>query len=134
MQSTVLNKQLPHINDKLQSLSPKPSPKEKIWHIVALIPKGKISSYGKIADYAGLPGRARFVSTALKQAPSHLTLPWHRVVNSQGKIAFEKHSPAFRDQMQHLIAEGVLVKNGRIKLSQFEWKPDMATLMLAMPF
>ncbi|WP_298774353.1 MGMT family protein [uncultured Shewanella sp.] len=134
MDSTGLNEQLPHIDDGLQSLSPKPSPKEKIWHIVAMIPKGQISSYGKIADYAGLPGRARFVSTALKQAPSNLTLPWHRVVNSQGKIAFEKHTPAFREQMQRLVMEGVLVKDGRIKLSQFEWKPDMATLVLAMPF
>ncbi|WP_299494589.1 MGMT family protein [uncultured Shewanella sp.] len=107
---------------------------EKIWHIVAMIPQGQISSYGKVADYAGLPGRARFVSTALKKAPSHLSLPWHRVLNSQGKIAFPKHSPAFRDQMQRLTLEGIQVENGRIKLTQFEWKPDIATLVLSIPF
>ncbi|BAJ02349.1 hypothetical protein SVI_2378 [Shewanella violacea DSS12] len=47
------------------------SPMEKIWFIVAMVPKGRVSSYGKLADLAGLPGRARYVSKALKMAPEH---------------------------------------------------------------
>ncbi|MCL1125489.1 MGMT family protein [Shewanella surugensis] len=107
---------------------------EKIWHIVAMIPEGNVSSYGKVADYAGLPGRARYVSKALKLAPKNLRLPWHRVINSQGKISFPINTPAFREQMQWLTMEGIIVTKGRIKLTQFEWRPDMATLVLSIPF
>ncbi|EGM69828.1 MGMT family protein [Shewanella sp. HN-41] len=110
------------------------SPMAKIWHIVAMIPQGRISSYGKVADLAGLPGRARYVSKALKSAPEHLSLPWHRVLNSQGQISFEKNSAAFQEQMELLRIEGVVVNRGKVKLSEFEWRPDMATLVMAMPF
>ncbi len=110
------------------------SPMAKIWHIVAMIPQGKVSSYGKIADYAGLPGRARYVSKALKSAPEHLSLPWHRVLNSQGKISFEKNSHAFQQQMELLRMDGVTVNCGKISLSEYEWRPDLVTLVMAMPF
>lgn len=110
------------------------SPMAKIWHIVAMIPQGKVSSYGKIADYAGLPGRARYVSKALKAAPEHLSLPWHRVLNSQGKISFEKNSTFFQEQMELLRIEGITVNCGKINLSEYEWRPDLVTLVMAMPF
>lgn len=110
------------------------SPMAKIWHIVAMIPQGKVSSYGKIADYAGLPGRARYVSKALKTAPEHLSLPWHRVLNSQGKISFEKNSTFFQEQMELLRIEGITVNCGKINLSEYEWRPDLVTLVMAMPF
>ena len=110
------------------------SPMAKIWHIVAMIPPGKVSSYGKVADFAGLPRRARYVSKALKSAPEHLSLPWHRVLNSQGKISFEKHSVSFQEQMELLRIEGVTVNCGKVDLSEFEWQPDMATLVMSIPF
>ncbi|WP_165953585.1 MGMT family protein [Shewanella decolorationis] len=110
------------------------SPMAKIWHIVAMIPPGKVSSYGKVADFAGLPGRARYVSKALKSAPEHLSLPWHRVLNSQGEISFEKHSVSFQEQMELLRIEGVTVNCGKVDLSEFEWQPDMATLVMSIPF
>ncbi|MCS6173837.1 MGMT family protein [Shewanella baltica] len=110
------------------------SPMAKIWHIVAMIPQGKISSYGKIADYAGLPGRARYVSKALKSAPEHLSLPWHRVLNSQGKISFEKNSVSFQEQMELLRIEGITVNSGKVSLSEYQWRPDLVTLVMAMPF
>ncbi|QDZ91217.2 MGMT family protein [Shewanella decolorationis] len=110
------------------------SPMAKIWHIVAMIPPGQVSSYGKVADFAGLPGRARYVSKALKSAPEHLSLPWHRVLNSQGKISFDKHSVPFQEQMELLRIEGVTVNCGKVDLSEFEWQPDMATLVMSIPF
>lgn len=110
------------------------SPMAKIWHIVAMIPRGSVSSYGKVADLAGLPGRARYVSKALKSAPEHLSLPWHRVLNSQGQISFEKNSAAFQEQMELLRIEGVVVNCGKVRLSEVEWRPDMATLVMTMPF
>lgn len=112
----------------------KPSPQQRIWQVVAMIPEGKVSSYGKVADYAGLPRRARYVSRALKQAPDSLQLPWHRVINAQGKIAFAADSNAFREQCYLLRKEGITVNHGRVALSEFEWQPDLATLVLCLPF
>lgn len=106
----------------------------RIWHIVGLIPEGRVSSYGKVADLAGLPGRARYVSRALKLAPAELNLPWHRVINSQGKIAFAEHTPAFIEQMQRLRSEHIVVNRGKITLSNYQWQPDLATLVLELPF
>lgn len=110
------------------------SPMAKIWHIVAMIPSGKVSSYGKVADLAGLPGRARYVSKALRSAPEYLSLPWHRVLNSQGKISFDTHSVSFQEQMELLRLEGIRVNCGKVNLSECEWRPDMATLVMSMPF
>ncbi|MCE9678804.1 MGMT family protein [Shewanella sp. AS1] len=106
----------------------------RIWHVVALIPKGKVISYGKIADLAGLPGRARYVSRALKLAPANMPLPWHRVINSQGKISFAKNTPAFIEQLQLLRSEDIQVNHGRVKLCEHEWRPDLATLVFELPF
>ncbi|MFB2653777.1 MGMT family protein [Shewanella seohaensis] len=124
----------PDETNSTQETQNKLSPMAKIWHIVAMIPPGKVSSYGKVADFAGLPGRARYVSKALKSAPEHLPLPWHRVLNSQGKISFEKHSVSFQEQMELLRIEGVTVNCGKVDLSEFEWQPDMATLVMSIPF
>lgn len=110
------------------------SPMSKIWTIVNMIPEGKVASYGKIADYAGLPGRARYVSRALKQAPNSLNLPWQRVINSQGKISFKPDSHDFRRQQELLRLEGIEVNRGKINLSEYEWRPDLATLVMSMPF
>ncbi|ACJ29063.1 Methylated-DNA-(protein)-cysteine S-methyltransferase [Shewanella piezotolerans WP3] len=112
----------------------KPSPMTQIWQIVSMIPEGKVSSYGKIADLAGLPGRARYVSKALKAAPNSLALPWHRVINSQGRISFAEYSQFYIEQMELLRSEGVIVNRGKVKLSEYEWQPDMATLVLSIPF
>lgn len=97
-----------------ETSAPPLSPMQKIWHIVALIPEGRVASYGKIADYAGLPGRARYVSRALKQAPDSLALPWHRVINSQGKISFAKDTHPFQLQMSLLRSEGVQVNQAEL--------------------
>lgn len=107
---------------------------EKIWFIVAMIPEGHVSAYGNVADLAGLPGRARYVSKALKMAPDTLQLPWHRVINSQGKVSFKPDTLPFREQVERLRIEGVEVNNGKINMKHFEWRPDMATLVLQLPF
>lgn len=110
------------------------SASEKIWFIVAMIPSGQVSAYGKIADLAGLPGRARYVSKALKMAPESMQLPWHRVINSQGKISFKPDTTQFRAQLEQLRVEGIEVHKGKIQMAKFEWRPDMATLVLQLPF
>ena len=87
---------------------------EAIWHVVCAIPRGQVSTYGAVAQAAGLPGRARQTGFALRVAPEELNLPWHRVVGAGGRIVFPKSSRYYREQVRRLRAEGVPVHNGRV--------------------
>ena len=92
-----------------------------IYQVVAAIPKGKVCSYGEVAKRAGLPGYARYVGHTLKNLPSDSRLPWHRVVNSQGKISFAQGSDGFTRHQQALLGEGVLVIDGKVNMRRFAW-------------
>ena len=94
---------------------------QAIWDIVGTIPPGRVASYGQVARLAGLPGRARLVGTALGEAESR-RLPWHRVINAQGRIALPPNSPGFREQRKRLREEGVMVLKGRVDLRKYGWK------------
>ena len=91
---------------------------ERIWKAVGEIPHGEVASYGGIARRAGLPRRARLVGHALKVAPASLELPWHRVLNAQGRISLPAGSKAHRTQRRLLEEEGVVFRNGRVDLAQ----------------
>ncbi|MBU1619701.1 MAG: MGMT family protein [Gammaproteobacteria bacterium] len=112
---------------------PIPSKQQKIWQTVLQIPAGKIASYGQIADLAGLPGRARLVGKTLGLAPDELQLPWYRVMRSGGQLAFAAGSPAALAQQQLLLAEGVIVRNGRVA-KDFWWHPDLAELLFKLQY
>ena len=116
------------INQRHQTLG-------RIWQTVKLIPAGKVASYGQIADLAGLPGRARLVGKALGQVPTELQpLPWYRVLRSNGQIAFPKGSETAKEQTARLQQENVVVLNNRVKLSQFQWQPDLAEMLFVLDF
>jgi methylated-DNA-protein-cysteine methyltransferase-like protein len=87
---------------------------EALWHVIASIPRGQVSTYGEVARAAGLPGRARQTAYALRMAPRELHLPWHRVLGAGGRIVFPGSSADFREQARRLRAEGVSVRNGRV--------------------
>ena len=88
---------------------------ERIWAVVAAIPRGRTQSYGGVARAAGLPGRARMVGRALKEAPRALALPWHRVVTASGRIAFPVGTRPYVEQVRRLKREGVIVMRGRVR-------------------
>jgi len=107
-----------------------PSEKVKrIWQTVAVIPKGKVASYGQIADLAGLPGRARLVGKALGLAPKEMKLPWYRVLRSNGQLAFKVGTSSAEKQKGLLQQEEVVVLNNRVKLTQFGWQPDLGEIL-----
>ena len=87
-----------------------------IWRAVAALPRGTVATYGTVAARAGLPRAARLVGHALRTAPRSLDLPWHRVVAAGGRIAFKRGSAAYREQRRRLVAEGVAVVRGRVRL------------------
>jgi len=98
---------------------------EALWHVIASIPRGQVSTYGAVARAAGLPGRARQTAYALRMAPKGLHLPWHRVLGAGGRIVFASTSADFREQARRLRAEGVSVKNGRVAATAIAELPDM---------
>ena len=87
---------------------------EAIWHVVSMIPRGSVSTYGAVARAAGLAGRARQAGYALRMAPKELNLPWHRVVGAGGRIVFPSSSRQHKEQAKRLRAEGVSVRAGRV--------------------
>ena len=97
--------------------------KDRIFSVLNAIPRGQVSSYGKVAAYAQLPNGARLVGRILGQLPKDTSLPWHRVLKANGQIAFPKKSAAFQRQKQLLEAEDVVVTNGKINLKVFGWQP-----------
>lgn len=86
----------------------------RILAAIRAIPAGEVAGYGEVARRAGLPGRARLVARLLGQNED-AALPWHRVLRSDGRIAFPEGSKGFREQSQRLRAEGVRVEGGRVK-------------------
>jgi|ETNmetMinimDraft_28_1059901.scaffolds.fasta_scaffold481367_1 methylated-DNA-protein-cysteine methyltransferase-like protein len=101
----------------------------RIWNQVSIIPPGKVASYGQIAQLAGIPRGARMVGRALGRAPAELKLPWHRVLNAQGRIALPAGSRGYRLQQERLQQEGIEVTSGRVDLSRFEWRPTLDELV-----
>ena len=101
---------------------------------VRAIPAGEVAGYGEVARRAGLPGRARLVAKVLS-AGDPPGLPWHRVLRSDGRVAFPAGSPAFDEQVQRLRAEGVRVEAGRVRgqrptptLDEMLWAPPARPL------
>ena len=92
-----------------------------IYDVIAQIPKGKVATYKQVANLAGLAGHARMVGYALNKTPDYLNLPWHRVINSQGKISYSISRGGHDDlQKQLLIEEGIVFsKKGVIDLNKY---------------
>lgn len=88
---------------------------------LASIPSGKVSTYGDIAKRAGLPGLARYVAKVLKDLPDNSSIPWHRVINSQGKISFPKDSNMHLLQLTKLQEEGITLSQSNTINKQFFW-------------
>lgn len=76
---------------------------------------------------------ARRVSLAMRRAPEDLDLPWHRVVNAQGKISFPPDSTGYQRQKNRLESEGVVFLKGRINLDKFGYRGALDQLLWGDP-
>jgi len=89
-----------------------------VYHIVSIIPYGKVATYGQIALMLGMPQCARQVGQALHSSPEYFELPCHRVVNSVGRLV-----PNWYEHRVLLLNEGVNFKeNGNVDLKQSIWR------------
>lgn len=93
----------------------------RIWRTVLKIPRGRISTYGTVAELSGLPGAARLVGYALHNLPNGSDVPWHRVINSKGKISFEKSQDMYLTQRRMLREEDVVFENEKVNLWRYGW-------------
>lgn len=96
------------------------SPSKRIYEAVKRIPKGKVATYGQVAEMAGDKNMARAVGNALHKNPEPGVIPCHRVVNSKGQLAGEFAFGGAWKQGDLLRAEGVEVVDGRVDLKEFQ--------------
>ena len=97
----------------------------RIYAAVRRIPRGRVATYGDVARLAGMPRQPRLVGYALHATPDSVRIPWHRVVNAQGKISTGRGVAGGElPQRFRLEREGVLFgPSGRIPLETYRWKP-----------
>ena len=96
---------------------------QRIYSIVRRIPKGRVATYGQIANLAGLPGHARQVGYAMHALSEHTAVPWHRVLNAKGEVS-RRSSPGWENEQRlHLEREGVVFDSrGRVDLQKVGWR------------
>ncbi|MGM7722746.1 MGMT family protein [Metabacillus sp. Hm71] len=96
---------------------------ERVIKIIQKIPPGKVMTYGQIASLAGSPRGARQVVRILHSMSAKYQLPWHRVINAKGEIAFHDEE-MFLSQKEFLEDEGVMFKHNHIvDLKKYQFHP-----------
>ena len=106
---------------KTQTPDPEESLYGRIYAAVRRIPKGRVSTYGRIARLVRAPG-PRVVGYAMAALTPGSTVPWQRVVNHKGEISLRKGGGGEIRQQRLLEAEGVQFNlRGRINLKTYGW-------------
>ena len=87
------------------------------------IPRGRVATYGQVAELAGLPGHARQVGYALSALEDE-RVPWHRVINAQGRLSQRAEPGAEFEQQMILETEGIVFTDEeRVSLARYQWRP-----------
>ena len=102
---------------------------QRVQQVVAQIPPGQLATYGQIAEYIGAYGCARQVGWALRRLALPSAVPWHRVVNAQGRISMSlSREGSDWIQRELLLAEGIPVDaEGWLPLARYRWLPPGAS-------
>ena len=100
----------------------------RIHAVVRRVPRGRVTTYGRVARLAGIPGSARLVGYAMAALPSESTVPWHRVVNARGAVSARSAGPGSATaQRVRLEREGVRFDaRGAVSLARYGWPADDA--------
>lgn len=95
-----------------------------VIQIIKSIPKGNVSTYGRIALLAGQPNGARQVTRILHSMSRKHDLPWHRVINAKGLISLPKYS-GYEEQKARLQLEGIeFDEKDRVDLDKYLWNGE----------
>ena len=98
---------------------------QKIYHIISLIPSGKVATYGQIAEIVG-GCTARMVGYAASAIPQYTEIPWQRVINSKGGLSKRRRSGSGEFLQQKLLEdEGIIFnQHGKTDLELYRWKGE----------
>ncbi|MEM8893212.1 MAG: MGMT family protein [Bacteroidota bacterium] len=97
---------------------------EDVFEVAKLIPKGRVTSYGAIANYLGTKGSARMVGWAMNQSMSDPDVPAHRLVNRSGLLTGRHHFNPPSSMQERLEAEGITVIDDQIQnFEKHFWDP-----------
>ena len=94
---------------------------EKVYTIVFSIPKGKVTTYGRVAKRVGIKS-PRVVGRLLHKNPKPDKIPCHRIVNSKGEVAKNFAFGGAKVQVGKLIREGVEIEKDRVDLGKYLWR------------
>ena len=92
-----------------------------VYAFVRRVPAGSVVTYGQVAALVGRARAARAVGGAMRDCPDDV--PWHRVVNAQGRISRRRQGSGMLTQRIRLEQEGVPLRRGRVPLTRYRWEP-----------
>lgn len=96
--------------------------KQRVYDYLRTIPRGKVVTYGQIAEALGDKRLARAVGNALHCNPAPEKYPCYKVVNAQGKLSQNFAFGGLDGQKKRLEAEGIIVTGDTIDLAKYQWK------------
>ena len=97
---------------------------EKVYEVARQIPYGRVTSYGAIANFLGMPKSARMVGWALNASKNDDTVPAHRVVNQNGLLTGKNHFAGTNLMVQLLENENIIIHNNKIiNFKDIYWNP-----------
>ncbi len=103
-----------------------------VYEIVRRIPRGRVMTYGQIAELLGEGYTPRTVGFAMHACDD--ATPWHRVINAQGSCSTGRLVLPHDKQQRLLETEGVVFDNiGRCDLRTYLWIPDDQELVFSKP-
>ena len=107
---------LPAAGSRKKDATDTPSFFERIYELVRLIPKGRVSTYGALAEASGLKVTARMAGWAMYAADrANPPIPAHRVVNSSGVLSGKDHFSTPTLMQELLEQEGIIIKKDKIQ-------------------
>ena len=98
--------------------------KDKVYKYLTKIPKGKVVTYGQIAQYLGNKGLSRVVGNILHNNPDPIRYPCYKVVNAKGELASNFGNGGMDVQASRLRKDGVEVINNKVDLKKYQWRQE----------
>jgi methylated-DNA-protein-cysteine methyltransferase related protein len=101
--------------------------------LILSVPRGKVVTYGQLAELAGKPHCSRQVGFILRNIVDADRVPWQRVIGAGGRIAFPKRNKNFKRQRQLLESEGVHFDGARLDLERYRWSGRKGSKSRVLP-
>jgi O-6-methylguanine DNA methyltransferase len=96
--------------------------KAQVYDYLTRIPRGKVVTYGMIAEFLGNPKMARAVGNILHANPDGVKYPCYKVVNSKGELA-ERYAFGGKEEQKRLLQnDGICIENDKVDLEKYLWK------------